>query len=81
MKYDYIILGGGSAGCTLAGRLSENPQVSVCLIEAGGDGKSPLIRFPVGTALMVPGPPVLHNRALALHEHLAPGRSIRRGEL
>jgi len=34
---DYLILGGGSAGCVLAARLSENPNVRVCLIEAGRD--------------------------------------------
>ncbi len=34
---DYLILGGGSAGCVLAARLSENPNVRVCLIEAGWD--------------------------------------------
>ena len=34
-EFDYIILGAGSAGCVLAGRLSENPNHNVCLIEEG----------------------------------------------
>jgi choline dehydrogenase-like flavoprotein len=50
--YDYIIVGGGSAGCTLAGRLSENPDLSVALVEAGGPDRSTLIHCPAGLAVM-----------------------------
>lgn len=45
---DYVIVGGGSAGCVLANRLSEDPEVSVLLLEAGGKDRSPIISAPGG---------------------------------
>ncbi|WP_298213953.1 GMC family oxidoreductase N-terminal domain-containing protein [Acidovorax sp.] len=50
--FDYIVVGGGSAGSVLAGRLTEDPAVRVCLLEAGPADKSVLIHCPAGLAVM-----------------------------
>ncbi len=52
--FDFIVIGGGSAGCAVAGRLSEDPAVSVCVIEAGSKGDGPIVRTPVGALAMLP---------------------------
>jgi choline dehydrogenase len=53
MTYDYVIVGGGSAGCVLANRLSADPSVKVALIEAGPGDKNFLIHMPVGYAALM----------------------------
>ena len=52
-RFDYIVVGAGTAGCVLAARLSEDPAVRVCLIEAGGWDSHPFIHVPalVGAAI------------------------------
>lgn len=47
-EFDYVIVGAGSAGCALAARLTEDPSVSVALLEAGGQDKDPFIHAPLG---------------------------------
>lgn len=55
MDYDYIIVGGGSAGCALAARLADGaPGSTIALIEAGPPDNSFLVRLPLGLAALVP---------------------------
>jgi choline dehydrogenase-like flavoprotein len=69
--YDYVIAGGGSAGVILAARLSEQRRVRVCLIEAGGPGKSLLLRAPAALIAMIPGRPRINNWAFTTEPQTA----------
>jgi choline dehydrogenase len=52
-QFDYIIVGAGSAGCVLANRLSEDPDVNVLLLEAGGRDTNPWIHIPLGVVYVL----------------------------
>ena len=55
-EFDYVIAGAGSAGCTLATRLAEDPSIKVCLVEAGGNGRNLFIRMPAGNGFIFGNP-------------------------
>ncbi|HET9700996.1 MAG TPA: GMC family oxidoreductase N-terminal domain-containing protein, partial [Burkholderiales bacterium] len=66
MRFDYVVVGAGSAGCALASRLSEDPAASVCLLEAGPRDRHPLIHVPFGILWM------MHSRTLNWRYYTAP---------
>ena len=52
-RFDYVIVGAGSAGCVLAHRLGEDPEVRILLLEAGGQDRSPIIKIPLTWGLIL----------------------------
>ena len=75
MHFDTIIVGGGSAGCCLAGRLSEDPGKTICLIEAGPPDKDPRIKIPLGLIALIGNPRFDWCYESAPHAHLN-GRTV-----
>jgi choline dehydrogenase len=73
--FDYVIVGGGSAGCVLAGRLSEDPAIRVCLIEAGPPDRHPLIHIPLGVTWLIKHPRLNWSYWSAPQQHVA-GRRV-----
>jgi choline dehydrogenase-like flavoprotein len=61
MEFDYIVVGGGSAGSVVASRLTEDPDINVCLLEAGKDGKDLPVRVPAAVIMMMRDKPIKIN--------------------
>ncbi|MEO1202083.1 MAG: GMC family oxidoreductase N-terminal domain-containing protein [Pseudomonadota bacterium] len=74
-QFDYVVIGGGSAGCAVAGKLSEDPGVSVCLLEAGPTDTDPRIRVPLGVMTLMGSERYDWRYRSAPHEHLG-GREV-----
>ncbi|TGQ16820.1 MULTISPECIES: GMC family oxidoreductase N-terminal domain-containing protein [unclassified Mesorhizobium] len=85
-SFDYIVVGAGSAGCVVANRLSADPSVKVCLIEAGGSDNSLRVKVPAGILSLYGNPnydycfvgvpqPQLNNRSIPVNRGKALGGS------
>ena len=75
LRFDYVIVGGGSAGCCLANRLSENPDKSVCLIEAGPPDNDPRFKIPLALITLIGNPRFDWCYESAPHAHMS-GRAV-----
>ena len=53
--FDFVVVGGGSGGCAVAGRLSEDPKTSVAVLDAGGKNDNWVVTTPFALVLMVAG--------------------------
>src|SRR3979409_368601 len=53
--FDFVVVGGGSGGCAVAGRLSEDPKTSVALLEAGGKDDNWVVTTPGAMILQISG--------------------------
>ncbi|MEJ0024768.1 MAG: GMC family oxidoreductase N-terminal domain-containing protein [Rhizomicrobium sp.] len=73
--FDYVIVGAGSAGCVLANRLSADPAIRVCLLEAGPKDRSPYIHIPLGFIGLIQHPE-LNWRFMAAPQSEINGRQI-----
>ena len=49
--FDYVVIGAGTAGCVVAGRLSESGKFRVCVLEAGPPDRNPFIHIPAGVLI------------------------------
>ena len=73
--FDFVVVGAGTAGCVLAARLSEDARYRVCLVEAGGSGKSVYVNVP-GAIVLAQRSPELNWRFQTVPQPHLNGRRI-----